>query len=78
MFRFYHNTNLSLGHIAFLHQMSEALKKDKVDEVLRLKADIAKLIHNVRLQTAVCQKYENENQYLQDYIGSVMQSGDLK
>lgn len=53
-------------------------KQQKVDEVLSLKGDISKLIQNVRKQAIVCQKYTDENQYLQDYIGTVMKSGDLK
>lgn len=53
-------------------------KQQKVDEVLRLKADIAHLIRNIRDTQTVCRKYESENQYLQDYIGSVMKSGDMK
>lgn len=53
-------------------------KQKKVNEVLSLKEDISKLIQNVRKQTVVCQKYSDENQYLQDYIGTVMKSGDLK
>lgn len=53
-------------------------KQHKVDEVLRLKNDISHLIHNIRDSQAVCRKYNNENEYLQNYIGSVMKSGDLK
>lgn len=53
-------------------------KQEKVNEILSLKNDISKLIQNIRKQTMVCQKYSDENQYLQDYIGTVMKSGDLK
>lgn len=59
--------------------MSAADDKQKiVNEVLSLKEDISKLILNIRKQTVVSQKYSDENQYLQDYIGTVMKSGDLK
>lgn len=58
--------------------MAEQEKQDKVNEILRLKADIAQLVQNVRVQSTICSKYESENQYLQDYIGSVMKSGDMK
>lgn len=53
-------------------------KQAKVDEVLKLKADISVLVQNIRDQVTVSNKYSHENQYLQDYIGSVMKSGDMK
>lgn len=57
--------------------MSEA-KQQKVEEVLHLKEEITKLLQNVRDSQAVCEKYTHENDYLQDYIGSVMKSSDMK
>lgn len=53
-------------------------KQQKVDEILKLKSDISLLVQNVRDQATVCRKYSHENQYLQDYVGSVMKSGDMK
>lgn len=53
-------------------------KQDKVGEILKLKKDINLLMQNIRNQSAICTKYSSENQYLQDYIGSVMKSGDMK
>lgn len=58
--------------------MSSSEKLQKVDEVLRLKSEIDQLIHNIRDSQNVCAKYASENEYLQDYIGSVMKSGDMK
>lgn len=58
--------------------MAQESKQDKVNEILRLKGDITKLVQNVRDQSAICTKYSNENQYLQEYIGTVMKSGDMK
>lgn len=58
--------------------MAEEAKQEKVQEILRLKKDIAQLVQNIRDEATVCNKYASENQYLQDYIGSVMKSGDMK
>lgn len=58
--------------------MAEQTKQDKVNEILQLKKDISQLVQNIRDQSAICSKYSSENQYLQDYIGSVMKSGDMK
>lgn len=58
--------------------MSEEEKQAKVEEILRLKSDISQLVHNIRDLSAVCLKYSSENDYLQDYIGSVMKSGNMK
>lgn len=57
--------------------MSES-KEQKVEEVLRLKEEITRLLQNVRDSQALCEKYTHENDYLQDYIGSVMKSTDMK
>ncbi|KAL6021348.1 hypothetical protein ACI3LZ_002242 [Candidozyma auris] len=53
-------------------------KQEKVEEVLHLKQEISRLLQNVRDSQAVCEKYTHENNYLQDYIGSVMKSTDMK
>lgn len=53
-------------------------KEQKVEEVLRLKEEITRLLQNVRDSQALCEKYTHENDYLQDYIGSVMKSTDMK
>lgn len=51
---------------------------EKIQEILRLKEKISILLQNVRDQKVVADKYAHENQYLQDYIESVMQKGDFK
>lgn len=51
---------------------------DKIQEILRLKGDISALLQNVREQKIVADKYAHENQYLQEYIESVMKKGDMK
>lgn len=53
-------------------------KQEKVEEVLHLKQEISRLLQNVRDSQAVCEKYTHENNYLKDYIGSVMKSTDMK
>lgn len=53
------------------------LTEEKIEQIMRLKGDIARLVSNVRQTKAICGRYENENQYLQDYIGSLMKSGNL-
>lgn len=58
--------------------MTDKDHQDKVSEILRLKEDISLLLLNVRAQVAIAERYTNENQYLQDYIGSTMKSGDMK
>lgn len=52
-------------------------KQQKVAEILKLKTELQRLVKNVRDQRVVCEKIEQENQYLQDYIGSVMQTKDI-
>lgn len=52
-------------------------KEAKIDEITELKAKIASLVANIRDARAVCTKYDRDNDYLQDYVGSVMKSGDL-
>lgn len=63
-------------HCGFI--MTDKDHQDKVSEILRLKEDISLLLLNVRAQVAIAERYTNENQYLQDYIGSTMKSGDMK
>lgn len=53
------------------------LKQEKIDQIFLLKGKLSQLIENIRDTKLVCDKYENENQYLQDYVGNYMKS-DLK
>lgn len=55
-----------------------SLNDDKIKEILRLKESISSLLQNVRDQKIVADKYAHENQYLQEYIESVMKKGDMK
>lgn len=55
-----------------------SLTDEKIQEILRLKKDIAVLLLNVRDQKTVADKYAHENQYLQEYIESLMKKGDMK
>lgn len=56
----------------------DLLREEKVEQIRILKAKITSLISNVRDTKRICDKYENENQYLQDYVGSMMTSGEMK
>lgn len=56
---------------------SELLKQDKIDQIMAMKVKLTQLVENIRDTKLLCEKYENENQYLQDYIGNYMKS-DLK
>lgn len=56
---------------------NEESKQAKIDKILSLKEKSTTLLTNVRYTKALCDKYENENQYLQDYIGSLMQNNEL-
>ena len=58
--------------------MSEEERQAKVRATLKLKKDVSALLTNVRAQAAIAERYANENQYLKEYIGSSMKSGDLK
>ncbi|ODV81312.1 uncharacterized protein CANTADRAFT_28316, partial [Suhomyces tanzawaensis NRRL Y-17324] len=53
-------------------------KEAKIEEILQLKAKINTLMNNIRDTKQVSDKFENENQYLQEYFGSLMKSEDLK
>lgn len=52
-------------------------KEDTISQILEYKQKIDVLVNNVRNTKRLCEKYDNENYYLQDYIGTLMNSGDL-
>lgn len=52
-------------------------KDQMVGEILRLKSSINSLTTNIRDTKTVCDKYENDNQYLQDYVGTLMKNNDI-
>lgn len=58
--------------------ISSLLKEAKINQILDMKNKLGSLISNIRDTRTLCEKYDNENQYLQDYIGSLMKSGELK
>lgn len=58
--------------------ISSLLKEAKINQILDMKNKLSSLISNIRNTRTFCEKYDNENQYLQDYIGSLMKSGELK
>lgn len=52
-------------------------RQQTVDTVLGLKSDIAQLIGNIRSVRRLCDKYDNDNEYMKEYVGTLM-SGDIK
>ncbi|CUM46748.1 uncharacterized protein AC631_02430 [Debaryomyces fabryi] len=61
-----------------INRDSKKLDEEMVTEILSLKLKIATLISNIRDTKTLSDKYDNENQYLQDYVGSLMKSGEIK
>lgn len=57
---------------------SKKLNEEMVAEILDLKLKISTLISNIRDTKTLSDKYDSENQYLQDYVGSLMKSGEIK
>ncbi|EGV60310.1 hypothetical protein CANTEDRAFT_116359, partial [Yamadazyma tenuis ATCC 10573] len=53
------------------HQSS---KDEMIQEILQLKASISHLVGNVRDIKMLCEKSENDNQYLQEYVGTLMKT----
>lgn len=49
--------------------MSDA---QKVQEILKLQEKINLMIRNIRDSKTVCDKYESDIKYFQDYIGQLM------
>lgn len=56
----------------------KSLNEEIVNEILELKLKISTLVSNIRDTKTLCDKYDNQNQYLQDYVGSLMKSGEIK
>lgn len=57
---------------------SSLLKEEKVARILLLKDQISTLVTSIRNTKIVSEKYENDIQYLQEYIGSLMKNEDTK
>lgn len=55
-------------------QVSNLLKQEKIERIAELKNKIDTLINNIRDSKSVCDKYESEIQYFQEYIGGLMKS----
>ncbi|CAH6722862.1 SCOCO-like protein 1 [[Candida] jaroonii] len=53
-------------------------KEDMIREINKLKASISSLASNIRDTRHVVERYNNDNQYLQDYVGTLMKNNDLK
>lgn len=53
-------------------------KEDMIKEINRLKSSISSLASNIRDTRHVVERYNNDNQYLQDYVGTLMKNNDLK
>lgn len=49
-------------------------KHEMIQEILSLKNSINLLIGNVRDTKALCEKYDSNNQYLQEYVGTLMKN----
>lgn len=54
------------------------LDEEMAEEILELKLKVSTLISNIRDTKTLCDKYDNQNQYLQDYVGNLMKSGGMK
>lgn len=61
-----------------LTQKETPNKEKTVEEILALKNKISTLITNIRDTKRLCERYKHENQYLQDYVGSLMASGEMQ
>ncbi|EGW30237.1 uncharacterized protein SPAPADRAFT_144601 [Spathaspora passalidarum NRRL Y-27907] len=47
-------------------------KQEKIDLILQLRAKIDGLISNIRDSKTLCDKYDSEIQYFQEYIGGLV------
>lgn len=47
-------------------------EQEKVQEILKLQEKINLIIRNIRDSKTICDKYESDIQYFQDYIGQLM------
>lgn len=47
-------------------------KQQMIQQITDYKQKISSLINNVRDTKSLCEKYEHNNQYLQEYIGTLM------
>ena len=57
----------------------EDLEKQKIiDEILSTKTEISRLLNNIRDTRTVCNRLSAENQYIQEYVGTLMKSNDVK
>lgn len=52
---------------------SQLTEQQKIEKILELKAKINSLISNIRDSKVVCDKYESDIQYFQEYIGLLLQ-----
>ncbi len=53
-------------------------EKITLEEVINMRQQVSILIDAVNKRKKQCQEIENEGRYLQDYIGSLVQSDTLK
>lgn len=59
-------------------KIDDKLNDEVIEEILQMKLKINTLIANIRDTKTLCDKYDTENQYLQDYVGNLMQTEELK
>lgn len=52
---------------------SQLTEQQKIEKILEFKAKINSLISNIRDSKVVCDKYESDIQYFQEYIGLLLQ-----
>ncbi|RCK65678.1 hypothetical protein Cantr_01331 [Candida viswanathii] len=52
---------------------SQLTEQQKIEKILELKTKINLLVSNIRDSKTVCDKYESDIQYFQDYIGLLLQ-----
>lgn len=58
--------------------MEDLEKQRIIQEILSTKTEISRLLNNIRDTRTVCHRLSAENQYLQEYVGTLMKSNDVK
>lgn len=53
-------------------------KEDIINEILTMKKSIDKLVGNIRDTKMLSQKYDKDNQYLQEYVDTLMTNNEIK
>lgn len=53
--------------------ISDLTEQQKIEKIIELQSKINSLISNIRDSKTVCDKYESDIQYFQEYIGLLLQ-----